>query len=133
MKHDYSDPMSALREHADHLNAICRPGFRAQVFYELMTGGLMWRDETNSKTPGEVVNSLRLIIAYRTSLMLDEPRTEFSELWDEGLYLFPKWIGFRLDRRTPSPKLMEIYRRGNVSMKKCIRDWSRVNELEDEH
>jgi hypothetical protein len=62
---DYSDPITALREHADHLNSIRKPKLFKKVFYELMSGGLVWTDETRPDTPWEVTNSLRLIVAYR--------------------------------------------------------------------
>jgi len=122
---DYSDPITALREYAAHLNCIRKPKLFKKVFYELMSGGLVWTDETRPGTPWEVTNSLRLIVAYRTSLMIDEPRDEFKGIWKESLQLFPDWIGFREDRREPIPKLMDIYRRDNVSMKKCLRDMER--------
>ncbi len=49
------DPVQALTDYADHLNAICSPGWWPKVFYELMSGALVWSDETNSKTPMEVI------------------------------------------------------------------------------
>lgn len=94
-------------------------------FYELMSGALIWRDETRRDTPIHVVWALRAIWAYRTSLMLGKPRAELAEFWRFGLAHFPRWVGFRPERREASPKLLAIHRRGEVSMRKCLRDLER--------
>jgi hypothetical protein len=122
---EYSAPMAALRDYADHLNSIRRPKVFRKVFYELMSGGLVWTDETQPSTPWEVTNALRLIVAYRTSLLLGEPRGELKPYWDEALELFPRWVGFRPERQEPTPKLLEVYRRGSVSLEKCLRTMER--------
>ena len=98
-----------------------------------MSGALIWSDETNDETPVEVIWALRLVVAYRTSLMLYEPREEFKPIWDFALTLFPKWVGFQPDRRIPTPHLLQIYRRGDVSLRTCLRDMEReMNNPSDE-
>jgi hypothetical protein len=87
-----------------------------------MSGGLVWTDETNKETPIEVIWALRFLVAYRTGLMLKKPREEFKHIWEHALSLFPQWVGFRSDRREATPDLLEIYRRGSVSVRKCLRD-----------
>ena len=124
------DPLYQFELYADHLNAINKPAEREDVFYEIMSGALMWRDETNKNTPVEVKWALRLIASYRTSLMLDEPRTKYKPIWDRAQSLFPDWVGFRPERRKPTPRLLEIYRRGDVSTRKCIRDAEREWETD---
>jgi hypothetical protein len=57
--------------------------------------------------------------------MLNAPREEFTDFWQFGLAHFPQWVGFRPERREATPSLLEIYRRGNVSMRKCLRDSER--------
>lgn len=114
-----------LAEHADHLNRIHWPRPFGKPFYELMSGAVVWRDETNAQTPGEVIGALRFIWGYRTSLMLDEPREELEELWRFGMSAFPRWVGFRPTRRTATPKLLRIYREGDVGLRKCLRDLER--------
>ena len=71
--HEY-DASHWLIDYADHLNAICTPGFRPKVFYELMSGALVWSDETNEETPIEVIWALRFLWACRTALMLNKAR-----------------------------------------------------------
>lgn len=125
------DPVQTLTEYAEHLNAICSPGWWPKVFYEIMSGALVWSDETNKDMPVEVIWALRFIVAYRTSLMLNKPREELKPMWDVGLSLFPKWVGFRPERRESTPKLLQIYRRGNVSLRKCLRDMERGMDKQD--
>ena len=129
--HDPFDPVQTLTDHAAHLNAICSPARRPKIFYDIMSGALIWSDETNKGTPVEVIWALRFIFAYRTSLMLNRPRDAFEPMWELGLSLFPKWVGFRAGRRRPTPKLLQIYRRGDVSLRRCLRNLEREAEIED--
>lgn len=119
------DPIQTLTRHAEHLNTISSPGWWPRVFYEILSGALIWSDETNRKTPYAVHCALRPIVAYRTSLMLNKPQEEFKPIWDIGLSLFPKWVGFRPERRQATPKLLQIYRRGDICVRKCLRDIER--------
>jgi hypothetical protein len=124
------DPVQTLAKHAEHLNAISSPGPRPKVSYEIMSGALIWSDETNSKTPGTVMEALRYVVAYRTSLMLGKPREVLKPIWEHALTLFPNWVGFRPERRQPTPELLRIYRRGDVSLRKCLRKIEREMEKE---
>jgi len=119
------DPIQSLTEYADHLNTINKAHWFPRVFYEVMSGGLVWSDETNAETPTEVIWALRFLVAYRTGLMLNQPKPKFQVYWDHGLSMFPRWIGFRPNRWTPTNKLLNIYRRGDVSTRKCLRDLER--------
>lgn len=118
-------PLHVLTEHAAHLNGITVPDSTQPPFYELMSGALVWRDETREDTPTEVIWALRLVCAYRTSLMRGQPRAEFATLWEHCLRQFPNWVGFLPERRASDPVLLEIYRRGEVGSRKCLRDFER--------
>src|SRR5688572_13853330 len=102
------DPYRELAKYADHLNGIRRPRWFARPFYEIMSGALIWTDERTRQTPVEVVWALRFLWAYRTSLMLNEPREEIGEYWQFGVSTFPEWVGFRPERRIATPKLLRI-------------------------
>jgi len=123
--------MSVLTDHAETLNAIRSTGWWPKVVYDIMSGALIWTDESNDELPFEVVGAMRCVFAYRTSLMLEKPREEFRPVWELGLEMFPKWIGFRLDRRQPTQELLQIYRRGDVSLRKCLRDLERQSDKEN--
>jgi hypothetical protein len=124
MHHDrrHFDPVSTLTDYAGRLNSIRWPAWRPKVVYDMMSGALVWSDETDVNMPVEVIWALRPIVAYRTCLMLSRPRGELASMWELGLSLFPKWVGFRRGRRRAAPKLLQIYRSGEVGLKKCLRE-----------
>jgi hypothetical protein len=66
------------------------------------------------RTATDVIWALRFLWAYRTSLMLNQPRAELAEYWQFGLAHFPRWVGFRPGRRQPTPRLLAIYHRGEA-------------------
>ena len=123
------DPIRTLTDHADLLNAVSVPDPRCEVFYEIMSGALVWRDETTDKFPTHLFWALRFLRAYRTSLMLNAPRHELAPYWNHALALAPNWIGFLPSRRTPTEILVQIYRRGDISLRKCLRDASRQDKV----
>lgn len=125
------DVLYQFEQYAVHLNDLNIPGNCEEVFYEIMSGALVWRDETSQGTPVEVVWALRTLWAYRTSLMLDEPRIELIKYWESALSLFPAWVGFRPERRKATPNLLHMHRRGHVSLKKCLRDMEREPDKYD--
>ena len=124
------DGLYQLTTHAQHLNSIDTANPSATAKYELMSGALIWSDETNADTPVYVIWALRQLFAYRTQLMIDdaEPNNEF---WDQCVKLFPNWIGFLPERRKPTPELLAEYRRGNTSTKACLRKLEREMDAED--
>ena len=116
------DPVRTLTDHAAYLNAISSPSSCPKVFYEIMSGAVVWSDEMTIKIPVELIWALRSIVAYRTSLMLNKPREELRSMWELGLSLFPEWVGFRPERRTATLELLNVYRRGAARLRKCLRD-----------
>jgi hypothetical protein len=116
------DPLRGLVENAAHLDSICDRDPNMEPFYDLMSGALVWPDETRPDTPTKVVWALRMLWAYWTSLMLNAPRDEFARYWELGLAEFPRWVGFRAERRTASPDLLQIHHRGSIALRKCLRD-----------
>ncbi|WP_145266389.1 hypothetical protein [Calycomorphotria hydatis] len=114
------DGLYQLTTHADHLNAINTPNPVATATYELMSGALIWSDETKADTPVYVICALRQLFAYRTRLMLDDAEPD-NDFWDQCVKLFPNWIGFLPERRKQTPELLAEYRRGDVSTKACLR------------
>ncbi|HEY4262917.1 MAG TPA: hypothetical protein VGM98_22345 [Schlesneria sp.] len=118
------DALYQLTEHADHLNAICTPDPLATVTYEMMSGALIWSDETRPDTPTYVIWALREIFHHRTQLMLKNLEPE-NEVWPKLVSLFPDWVGFLLERRKPTPELLAEYRRGDITARWCMRNWER--------
>jgi hypothetical protein len=127
----HRDVLSWLTEYARQLDAIDTPDPNATVFYEIMSGALIWRDETRPDTPTEVIWALRSLFAYRTYLMTNDIEPD-NEFWHKCVALFPNWIGFLPERRKPTPELLAEYRRGDVSLRWCIRNFDRNPEAEQE-
>jgi hypothetical protein len=126
------DPAAALRGHAEQLNAICSPARAPKVHYELLSGALIFSDETTRELPWEVIGALRMLFAYRTSVMLGQPKEDLKGMWDLGSLLFPNWVGFRPERREAIPELLNIWREGTVRSRKCLRDLERKLDMGDE-
>lgn len=90
--------------------------------YHLLADALVWIDEkppwARKLRPAE--DALRCLLHHRTGLIIGEPRP-FGELWELGLKLFPKWVGFHPSRRTPSRKLQVFYRASRIAADRCVR------------
>jgi hypothetical protein len=115
------DPYCILTKHAAHLNTLQTPAPDAKVFYELMSGALVWSDETTDDTPTKLFDALRMLWAYRISLILGDPKDSYRPLWEHAESLAPNWIGFRPERRTPTLQLLKVYYRGARRFRACIR------------
>jgi hypothetical protein len=101
------DPATALRKIAKRLNAM-KPESNAECFFELMSGGLVWTDEQLWPADADELGALRTLWNYRTSLILENPRTEFEETWNSAVSLAPKWPGFLPERREPRSNLLAL-------------------------
>jgi len=77
----------------------------AKPFFDLMSGGMLWSDETISGLSPELLGCLRALFRYRTSLIEGRPDTRFEALWARIKQLNPNWIGLRSERCTPSDHL----------------------------
>ena len=66
--------------------------------YELMSGGLVWRDEFPRSPEWELVSqniTYRFLVAHRADLTLGEVRIEFRAVWEQVLHYAPNWPGLR--------------------------------------
>ena len=93
----------------------CKYSPTATCGYDLMAGGLIWDDEIPPRTDyGSNLRAsvhLRKVIAYRASLILDEPRTDLEEDWVELMRLLPAWPGFRPERVAGEAKrLLKVHK-----------------------
>ena len=90
--------------------------------YHLLADALVWMDEkppwARELRPAE--DALRCMWHHRTGLILGEDRP-FGELWEQGMRLFPEWVGFHPSRRTPSRKLQVFYRASRIAANGCFR------------
>jgi hypothetical protein len=77
----------------------------AAYFYEMMSGALMWEDE-KTRLPSSELGWFRAALAYRSSVILGRPRTEFEPIWSALKRVAPNWPGFRPERCQPNPELL---------------------------
>ena len=100
-------PEKTLRLWAEHLDGITEPRV-VQPFRDILTDGLIWRDETIESTPTEVIWALRLVWHHRTGIIIGEQR-RYADTWQLARELFPHWVGFHPDRCRPSAELIDLY------------------------
>jgi hypothetical protein len=100
---------------------------QATFSYEMMSGALVWSDELPEFRVLRLVHHwqvMRLVLRFRTTLILGEPDEELREYWDEAQQLFPEWPGF--DRRRRSSGLREALRnmesRANAELDEIVRE-----------
>jgi hypothetical protein len=105
-------PEQTLRLWAEHLDGITEPS-SVEPFVDIMTDGLVWRDETIDSTPFEVISCLRFVRHYRTGIIIGEQR-RFTDIWQLARELFPLWVGFHPDRCRPSAELADLYARSKI-------------------
>src|SRR5438552_1768705 len=83
----------------------CDP--QAQLRYDLFAGGLVWSDETPTCDFDDVDASrfppghseFRVLLHYRSSLILGQPKEQYRALWEKALTLCPNWPGLLPQRR----------------------------------
>ena len=73
--------------------------------FEMMSGGFWWSDEFPKAALDACFDQLnwawRRVIAYRTSLIVGQPRDEFKAVWEQLERECPNWPGHRTERRSP--------------------------------
>lgn len=107
------DEKEEFRKFAPLLEAIPRAK-DASLLYEMIGGTIQWTDEWKESVYPFASQGLRMVLAYRTSLNLDKPRTEFEPYWIEAQRRFPRWIGFLPSRCSPDRELQKFYQRESV-------------------
>jgi hypothetical protein len=82
---------------------------QARLGYDVFAGGLKWSDEmpewTHPDVPEQDVPGLgtwRALLNYRSSLIVNQPREKFRDLWERAMQSCPRWPGFLPERRDPS-------------------------------
>lgn len=104
----------------------------AQRTFEWLSGALVWSDEglVLSDEAAEVTilvgTVIKRLAAYRASLILGEPRTEFADLWEEVREAAPNWPGFRPERQHPD--LREPLERAQAEVIPCLDRLDRIHK-----
>ena len=114
--------LASLQPYVARLNALSEPLPSATVFYEVMSGGLVWSDEVIRDVPTPVIWALRPLFAYRTSLILGTPQVKWSSYWNACFAMFPSWIGFRPERSVATPELLRVLKKGEKRLDRCLKE-----------
>jgi len=82
---------------------------QARLGYDWLAGGLKWSDEVPEWTFPDVaeqgipgLGTWRSLISFRSSLIINQPRETFRDLWERAMSICPRWPGFLPERRDPS-------------------------------
>jgi hypothetical protein len=114
--------LEVLREHAKRLDSLSQPSPSATVFYEVMSGALVWSDEKIEGVPTEVIWALRPLFAFRSSLILGSPQEKWRPYWEASVAMFPHWIGFRPERLIATPELLRVIKIGAKRLDRCLKE-----------
>ena len=81
--------------------------------YDVLADALVWSDEYPKDIPGRhhEFDCIKLLLRYRTTLLLGAPNDFFRPYWERGKELFPNWAGFCIARLTPTEELRKFYER----------------------
>jgi hypothetical protein len=120
-----SDKFQDLAKIAPKLALLCEDP-KARMYFELMSGALVWSDELPPVDQLEPAESHRLrgVWRYRTSLILGQPEEKFRAGWERLLALCPSWPGFLADRRKPNPERIKYYHERSAT---SLADWEALD------
>jgi hypothetical protein len=111
-----------LRRHADALNARRWRWPLSGPTYHILADALYWVDEAPLWSKLRAAEDpLRCLWHYRTGLIVGEQRP-FRDLWELGIQLFPRWVGFHPSRCSPSRRFQVLYRIRRRAADRCFRD-----------
>lgn len=91
---------------AKQMNSLPKSS-EATVSYDLLADGLWWSDERIPHSGSS--DSLRVLLRYRTSLIIGEPEDRYLTFWSAAKQAFPNWPGFDPERCGADEGLATIY------------------------
>ncbi len=103
-----------LRTHSAAINSMSRRGWFARPWFDYMSGGVVWTDET--RTSGSLLDAIRPLFYHRSVLIMESADSEWADYWLTAKTLVPNWIGFHPSRCRSTPKLRRLIESGNVNL-----------------
>jgi len=100
-----------LREIADAVKSCVREP-DAEMQYDVMSDALIWTDEypePSADVGFSKLSVLRLLLRYRTTVLLGNPDPSLSEYWEVGKQLFPTWPAFAQERCSPRREFTQYF------------------------
>lgn len=76
-----------------------------------MSDALLWSDELPDvpSVGFAKLSILRVLLRYRTTLLLGEPDDSLREYWELAKRLFPSWSGFAPERAEAHPDFIRYF------------------------
>jgi hypothetical protein len=100
----------------------------ATVGYDVLSDALVWSDEypdSLRRRFGEF-QCIRLLLRYRTTLLLGNPDEALQPYWEKARSLFPNWAGFQQDRLRLTDELRRAYDRQSAKQMNFVRRLMRL-------
>lgn len=119
----YLDQLPLMKTSMESLPAI--PS--APPAYDPLADAVYWADELILGLPDLQLDVLRILLHYRTTLILSRPEDEWRPLWLAARRAFPRWIGFANPRARPDPAILEFYHKHSREFMQDLR----VDETDD--
>jgi len=104
---DYFDSLDRIAREMDRT----RVAPDATVGYDVLSDALVWSDEYPRDIAGRLAefDCVKLLLRYRTTLLLGKPNDSLRPYWDHGRRRFPNWAGFCPERLTATEELRAQY------------------------
>ena len=113
-----------LSEHSALLETNCHLDPNAVPQYEALSDSLIWTDERRLDYPRDLSDALRLVFNFRTHIILGTDNLDMNA-WANWLRMAPAWIGFASSRTRPTEAACAEYRRGDLTLRWCLRKLER--------
>lgn len=92
----------------------------ASMQYHALAGAVYWSDEIPRQIDDMQEDALRILLRYRTTLMLGRPEVECQKFWELAKQSFPTWIGFSESRVSPNSSVLDFYAQKTKRVRKQI-------------
>jgi hypothetical protein len=83
----------------------------AEIGCDVLADAIVWSDEypSDPASPMYDFQCIKILLRYRTSVLLGQPDETFRVYWDRARELFPHWAGFASSRLVSSDELKAFY------------------------
>lgn len=109
MEIDYLEKLERIANEMDQTRV--QP--EAAIGYDVLADALVWSDEYPHNITGRrsEFDCVKLLLRYRTTLLLGKPDDLFRPYWDLAKKRFPHWAGFCPARLAMTEELRQRYER----------------------
>jgi hypothetical protein len=81
----------------------------AVLRYLSFAAAVYWSDEMPRRLDDDEEDIVRILLRYRTTLILGQPDKELEPYWEAAKQCFPGWIGFSAARVAPNPSVVDFF------------------------